>query len=360
MKNMSNTLVHFADRISGPALALIGVFNVLFVLAFAFTIFTVQAKAQEAHVCGGENLIDEIRATDDAAYQTILSQAKATLNGDALLYRVEKDGLAPSYVFGTMHMTDPRVINLPPKAQKAFDESATVVIETTEVLDPAKAQMALMADPSLSMFMGDDRLSDYLDDEDRETLSQGLKQRGLQLALIDRMKPWLVSGMLALPACEMQRKQAGEPFLDIKLAQDAQTLGKTLVGLETIAEQLGAMASLPMEFHVNGLVEMVALGDRIDDITETMISLYVAGQPGMIMPALRTLSPENAGANDAEGYAAFEEALINTRNATMAERATPILAKGSVFIAVGALHLPGENGLPKLLQDAGYTVTAVN
>ena len=44
-------------------------------------------------------------------------------------------GQRPSYLFGTMHMTDPRVTALTPTAQKAFDGAGTVVIETTEVLD---------------------------------------------------------------------------------------------------------------------------------------------------------------------------------------------------------------------------------
>ena len=48
----------------------------------------------------------------------------------------------------------------------------------------------------------------------------------------------------------------------------------------------------------------------------------------------------------------------SSRNKTMAESAEPILAKGNAFIAVGALHLPGPDGLIELLRKAGYTVTA--
>ena len=43
----------------------------------------------------------------------------------------------------------------------------------------------------------------------------------------------------------------------------------------------------------------------------------------------------------------------------MAERAAPILAGGNVFIAVGALHLPGNEGLIELLRKQGFTLTAV-
>ena len=43
----------------------------------------------------------------------------------------------------------------------------------------------------------------------------------------------------------------------------------------------------------------------------------------------------------------------------MRDAALPLLAKGNVFIGVGALHLPGRDGLVQLLRDKGYTVTAV-
>ena len=51
---------------------------------------------------------------------------------------------------------------------------------------------------------------------------------------------------------------------------------------------------------------------------------------------------------------------ICDRNHVMAERAAPILTKGNVFIAVGALHLPGEEGVVALLQKQGFKITPVN
>ena len=52
--------------------------------------------------------------------------------------------------------------------------------------------------------------------------------------------------------------------------------------------------------------------------------------------------------------------MITGRNKVMVEHAAPILAKGNAFIAVGALHLPGPEGLVEQLRKAGYTVTAVD
>jgi uncharacterized protein YbaP (TraB family) len=64
--------------------------------------------------------------------------------------------------------------------------------------------------------------------------------------------------------------------------------------------------------------------------------------------------------DDAAGYAAFDQAMITDRNKVMVDHAQPILAKGNVFMAVGALHLPGPEGLVEDFRKAGYTVTAVD
>lgn len=310
--------------------------------------------------CGGDNLLDALAKNDPGRYTEVIAEAKATPFGDATLYRIERDGIEPSYLFGTMHLTDPRVTDLDAATQQALDAAQTVAIETIEVLDPMTAQMALLSKPHLTMFTDEQRLSDWLDDDERALVEAGLSERGMRLALIDRMKPWIVNGMLGLPSCELDRKQGGAEILDIAIARHAEAQGKTLVGLETIVEQMEAIASLPMEDHVNGLVETLRLGDTMDDVIETMINLYLDDKPGLVWPLLRTVSEADKEGTHAAAYAAFQEVMIDQRNRLMLERSLPLLEKGGAFIAVGALHLPGESGLARLAQDAGYTVTPVN
>lgn len=88
-----------------------------------------------------------------------------------------------------------------------------------------------------------------------------------------------------------------------------------------------------------------------------MIVLYQRGDTGMFWPLFRVAMPE--GTDDPAGYAAFEETMITSRNKVMVEHAEPILARGNVFMAVGALHLPGPEGLVEDFRKAGYTVTPV-
>lgn len=328
--------------------------NLLFLLTFlvVLTVATGQAAAEER--CTGQDMVRELKADEPALVAQIRAEAARTRNGKGLLWSVEEDDAPTSYIFGTMHMTDPRVVELPDGARQAFEAADTVVIETTDVLDQNAMMSAMAKRPELMMFTGEAALTDHLTDEQVATVDEALEERGVPLGSVKKMKPWMLVSLVALPACELNRKSAGAPVLDARLAADAEAEGKELAGLERVTEQLEAMASLPMDLHVRGLVDTLKLGKRVDDMIETMIVLYEQGETGMFWPFFNAVLP--AAGDDASGYADFEEAVVRTRNHTMAERATPFLDEGGAFIAVGALHLPGEEGLVALLRGAGYTV----
>lgn len=345
-----------ADRASGLALWLIALANLLFIAALFATLLLLGGQAQAAApACSGKDMLAEMATADPAKLKEIEALAAKTRNGSGRLWKIEKEGLEPSFLFGTMHMTDPRVVTLPPEAQAAFDNSSTVVIETTDVLDQAKMAASLFAAPDLMMFTDKTTLPSLMSPDDVKLVEAGLKDRGIPLASVIKMKPWMLSAMIALPACEMARKAAGEPMLDINLAKQAKAAGKEIGGLETAKSQLEAMASLPLEFHVEGLVETIRLGKQVDDVIETMIVIYDKGETGLFWPFMRAALPA-AKTGDA-GYAAFEETMITARNGVMATNAGPFIAKGKAFIAVGALHLPGDEGVIEKLRQLGYTVT---
>jgi uncharacterized protein YbaP (TraB family) len=346
------------DRISGGILGLLALANWLLLAALvaAFALMARPAGAQ-APECGGENLMAAIERDNPALAASLRKRAAETQNGEGLLWRIENADGQPSWLLGTMHMTDPRVVKLPEKAQAAFDAARLVVIETTDILDPAKMTAAIMKRPDLMMFTGEETLSSLIDPQDRAEVSAALSKRGVPLASVNRMKPWIISAMVALPACEMARKADGAKVLDQKLAEDALAAGKAIAGLETAESQLEAMASLPMSLHIAGLVETLRLGDRLDDVMETMIQLYLDGETGMFWPFFGAVLPETE--DDEGAYAAFQETMVTARNRGMVEYALPMIAEGGAFIAIGALHLPGPEGVVALLEAEGLNVEPV-
>lgn len=355
-----NRVSHLADRAAMVSLKLLAALNVLAFLAVLGVALLAASRvhAAEPAACMGRDLMADLKAEDPAAYDRIIAQGAATSNGQGRLWKLEKQGEKTSYLFGTIHMTDPRATVLPVAAQRAFDDSGTVVIETTDALDQQKMMQALFQNSALTMLPDGKTLTSLLSSEDAALVGKALDARGIPPASVVKMQPWLLSAMVSEPACELARQGVGIQVLDASLASKAKVEGKAVKGLETAMEQFRALASLPLDQNLRGLVETLKLGDRVDDVSETMLGLYLRGEIGAIWPMLRAVAPEAAG--NAQDYADFQKTLIDSRNTVMADRAIPILADGSAFIAVGALHLPGRDGLVEKFRQRGYTVTRLD
>ncbi len=327
-----------------------------FVVFTMFAVNTVQSEEIDKS-CIGNNLINELpsQVLEDAR-----SEAAKTPNGKGLFWKVSKEGQQPSWLYGTMHVTDPRIVNLSDGVTKAIDQSDTVVIETLDLLDPLKAQAALLKNPELTMFTDGQKLTSTMSADDKSFVEAELKERGIPASFVARMKPWMVMSLVSIPDCEQQRKASGAQILDFAIVERAKAQGKELKGLETILEQVTAMASLPIDFQVKGLVESLRLGDVLTDVNETMTQLYLQEDIALITPALKAVAKELGQEEDPdEDFGAFEAKIILERNYLMAERAEPILNDGNAFIAIGALHLPGEEGVIELLRKQGFEVTRV-
>ncbi len=348
-----------ADRLADATLWTLTAIHILVAIAFLAVLAALSpAQAAEPGSCGGDNLISRLEKDDPAAYGKLRAEADAVPNGKGIFWKIEKDGVKPSFLLGTMHVTDPRVVAMPEPARTAFAAATTVVIESDEIADEKKAAATILARPDLTMFTDGRSITDLVDKDEAKALAEGLASRGIPLSTVSRMKPWMIASFVALPACEMSRKAAGAVFLDQRLAKDALAEGKVLKGLETLIEQISALDSLPMEPQVEGLIQTLKLGDGLQDVLETMSQLYLAGDTGMIMPMMRIAAPD-AG-DDVAGSADFEQRIIIDRNHVMATRAAPILAEGNVFMAVGALHLPGEEGVVALLRKQGFTLSRID
>lgn len=333
---------------AAPAALLASLFLVLFHLT--------AARAAET-ACSGRDLVAEMKANDPAAYQKVLAEGAKIPNGKGIFWKIEKRGIPTSYLLGTMHVSDPRVLKMPEGADAARQEANTIVVESDEILDDKKAMAGMLAKPELTMFTDGSSIESLLPKQDLDLLQTGLKKRGIPLAAVSRMKPWMLMAFISIPACEAARKAENAAFLDKQLALDAVAQGKSVKGLETFSEQLSTLAAIPIDQHLKSLIETIKLGSKLDDVFETMTDLYLSGEMGLTVPFLKTVAPEG---EDDPDYGEFEELVVRKRNHTMAERAGPILEKGGAFVAVGALHLPGKEGLVELFRKQGFTVTPAN
>ncbi len=347
-------------RIGDALLWLLASLHVTALAVLALTLLSLgQANASEHPVtCGGSDLLAQMKISDPKRYEAILNDAGKIPNGKGAFWKIEKPGVQPSWLLGTMHISDPRILAMPDGAKEAFAKASTVIVESDEITSEKQAAASLLSKPELTMFLDGKSITDMLSKDDVAKLETGLKERGIPLNAVVKMKPWILSSFVALPACEFARKAKGARFLDMQLATDAVRDGKQLVGLETLLEQLTAISELPMSLHIQSLIEMLQMGDRMDDLMATMIDLYLVGDIGTIMPMMKHID-DKGDSQMQDGTAAFEQRIIDDRNHVMADGAAPHLDKGNVFMAVGALHLPGNVGVIELLRAKGFTVTAV-
>jgi uncharacterized protein YbaP (TraB family) len=347
-----------ARRDPGKALAAaLAALHVTLLAAFLLSALSAtRALSAQGAVCTGTDLVQKLAAEDPAKLEQARAEAATIPNSTAVLWKVTKPGLEPSWLFGTMHSPDARIARLDGHVRAAFDASDTVLVESTDALDPQKMRAAMAGLKDLAFLPAGSTLETLLPQAAIAPLQRETETHGIPWAAARQMQPWMVAAAIARPVCELLAASAGEPVLDQLIAVEAQKAGKKLEGLETVAEQFQAVASIPADFHVNALADLVELGAISDDVMETTKLLYLQGNTGLIVPLVRIYSPK---AYAGKGYEEFQELLVEKRNLVMAQRSTQWLDEGGVFMAVGALHLPGDKGVVALLQQAGYIVEAV-
>lgn len=320
--------------------------------------------------CHGMDLLEKLKKQNPAAFNDLLERERQTPNGRGLLWQIQQPGTPPSWLFGTMHMSDERLTTLPGPVADALDEARTVVLELEEIASERKMQMAVIRNMGLLTFTDGRSLDNILSKPERQLLRSVLQKYGMPYAASRRMKPWFVMLSLSMPVCEMQRQKAGFKAVDAVIAAIAQKNGAAIVGLESVKEQFQVFASLDEEEQRRLLLSSLYGNDTLDDQIATMTRLYLQRRPAALWQFALYLNKSETGRHNGKENAKeaarqqnalknFEYQLVTRRNKIMFERALPLLAKGSSFIAVGAAHLPGKQGLVALLKKAGYRLTKI-
>jgi uncharacterized protein YbaP (TraB family) len=328
-------------------------------LLLGLALFVSTATWAQAPTCTGRNVLDELRTSDEAAHARVMAAAASTDNANAILWKVEKAGAPPSHLFGTMHLTDARINALSPAVRAALEDSRRLVLEIDDISPGGFMKLLTTSQQMVQLMLFTDgrRLDQLLPADDYRKTMDVLSRSGVPPQMGGVFRPWVASLMLSVSACEQRRMGAGLLPLDANLAKGVEKRGIKAEGLETLEQQLQALASVPEADQVEMLKSGVRFYDRIDDLLETMVQLYLQRQLGAIWPLQLALA-EKVGV-PARAFDSAEQSLLVTRNLAMRDKALGALQEGSAFVAVGALHLLGKQGLVTLLREAGYTVTAL-
>lgn len=267
-----------------------------------------------------------------------------------LLWRIEAAGAAPSHLFGTMHSTAPEIAAPTAALQRILDDADSLTIEV--VLDDAANTIMGQA----MLLPEGRRLGDIAGPELWRRVAETGARYGVPAEFLQRFQPWAVQMIFSLPPAEMRRQSEGGAYLDKVLQMRATERGIPVYGLETIDEQIAALADLPQDEQLALLDAAMTLNADIDAIFEDLKRLYLAQD----LAGMYGMTRQMTGGAPPDLIDAFIERLIRDRNRRMADRMADRLAEGDALIAIGALHLYGDDGVPALLAARGYTVTRVD
>ncbi|HEX2828304.1 MAG TPA: TraB/GumN family protein [Burkholderiales bacterium] len=270
--------------------------------------------------------------------------AQTTAYTQGLLWKVEGRGREPSYVFGTIHISDPRVTALPAPVRSAFDAARSFAVEVT--LDPATMLQAAHR----TIYTDGRDLRTVIGAPLFEKVAAGSGTLGLPPELLKGFKPWAIGLFLSTPDVDPTN------VLDFVLQRNAMEQKKALHSLETIDEQLDVFDKLSERDQVAFLRAALEARERLPALVQRMTTAYLARD----LAALTRISEEERG--DAETRrmtTALMQRLLYDRNVLMAKRAETLFAGGNVFVAVGALHLYGDRGVLAELARRGLRVSRV-
>lgn len=265
------------------------------------------------------------------------------------------------WVFGTIHVPDPRVLDLPPVVADAFDEAGQVITEIP--LDGGtqadiESTLLLPEGQRLSDLIGNARFT-RLQQVVRASLdTRAPRVAPIVLGMLDRLTPFAVMAQLATLEYVPDLLE-GRLSLDARLYADAKAAGKHVSGLETAAEQVGVFDAFSMAEQV-ALLDG-ALGEReapAAGVTgPALVDLYLRGDAIALADVMRSVR-----GSDESLARKFEHHVLLVRNRRMAERIAVVRRAdrdGTIFVAVGALHLVGAGSVLDELTRLGYAISRV-
>ncbi|MDH3318943.1 MAG: TraB/GumN family protein [Betaproteobacteria bacterium] len=275
-----------------------------------------------------------------------LPAAAANRYAQGLLWRVDKSGIEPSHLFGTLHAGDPRLEPLPPPVHNAFSRSRALMLEY--VADQYGRERFLEA----ALYLDGHTLVQDIGSEHFERAVEAMRPVGLPRDVVGKLKPWGVFLNLRI-----SRQPTGTVPPDAQLFALARKRRLPVSQIENVEEQVFTFDEMSMASQVALLRHYREHGAELDQLAERTLRAYLARDLAGIRSAQQDYAhryPEIA-----PHHAELMKRVVLDRSVVMAFRMQRELRRGRAFVAVGALHLYGDRGVLALLGEDGYRAERV-
>lgn len=245
-----------------------------------------------------------------------------------------------SYLFGTIHTDDNRVTDFSAPILTALKQVDLFVMETQPNSNPANFKMQ---SGSLKEMLAEAELDKIRTLADFHVMHM---EQALQ------MKPWLLAVVFS------QAKPQTPYAQDNLLMRGAEDFGKPTQGLETSAEHFGVIDDFSLDDQLIMLRAALGMSEaQKEKDFERLIAVYLTEDSD----ALLALDADLTGAGLPKVlWQRLRTKLLDERNVLMAKRSIELAKQQSVFVAVGAAHLAGDNGMIAEFKKAGFTLKRLN
>lgn len=278
-------------------------------------------------------------------FGAISAQTAKPAEDKALLYKISGKNLKkPSYIYGTIHIICPNEMFGMEKLNNYIDQTDSVLMELD--LDNS-GEMKTM----FSAFQIPDgkSIKDFLTAEQYAKVDEMFKNYvGVPVENLKNFHPFMLSTLVTTSPKSLGCASPGS--YDKSFMESAVAKKKAVEGLETVASQMENVNRKPMRKHAEDLYRLALDTQKSIDEFKNLIVIYKTQNSDELYQ--KSISGKL-------GDAEFEKAMLDDRNIDWIPKIEKALGEKSVFIAVGAGHLGGKNGVIALLKKKGYKIEAI-
>ena len=266
---------------------------------------------------------------------------------NSILWEITGPKIKPSYLMGTMHVGDQRILNLNDSVHICMQKSKVLALELN--LDQSLKPGQMIKLLSMIKLPQDTSYSDLLNSDDLAYLHQNLERQLISPfnQIWTQLKPSFV-GLLMMQSDSNIAQNSDTPPLDLYLHELSKKYKLKHTGLELLPDQIRVLDALPLKTQAQLLIEELKDSTPLN-VYDKLLELYLDQD----IESLKKLIEENE-LNDH-----FKNNIIGNRNITMTSQLIQLAKKKRTFVAVGAGHLGGEDGIISLLREKGFNVRAV-
>jgi uncharacterized protein len=273
--------------------------------------------------------------------------AKPATNENSLLWKISGNGLKePSYLYGTVHLLCSKDAVLSETFKNIIKSSDEIYFELD--MDDLGEMMSMLDDMKMK---GDTTLEDLLSESDFKKVKEYVSKNDIILPFsqLKTFLPILVSTVLAENVMPCEEKTGIEEAIQ----EIAEKHKKPIEGIETSNYQISIIGSIPYAEQAKELVTFVDSASNKEWIKMEMDKFYNAYREQDLTKIMQVTNEMDSS------IIKYADILIYKRNRNWVAELKKLMPEKSLVLAVGAGHLPGEQGVINLLRKEGYEVTPI-